>query len=146
MGEEKGLAKGTKTLYKYCASMFLGYVSHELPNRPATIWYCWDHALVKRFFAKLRSATNPSSAINFHCALASIRLYMRLNGNRPSDYLNILSKFDLLMKTAQQERSVYVVESKYDSKKEVGLLCAVYLQIYHSESIWLKLRQIFKRT
>ena len=125
--------------------MFLGYVSHELPNRPATLWYAWDHALVKRFFARLRTATNPSSAVNFYSALACIRLYMRLNGNRPEDYLNILTKFQLLMNAAMQERSIYIAESKDSSTKEVGLLRAIFLRIYHSESKWLKLHKIFKR-
>ena len=54
MQEEQGLSKATWTLYKYCLTLFLGFVSHELPNCPSpTLWYVWDHTLAKRFFVKL---------------------------------------------------------------------------------------------
>lgn len=146
MQEEQGLSKATRTLYKYCITLYLGFVSHEVPNSPsASLWYVWDYTLAKRFFAKLKIASNPSSVNNYHCALANVRLYMRLCGNRPDDYLVISERFQHLAKTSQKDRSAYIQKSKEGCSKSTNLLRKVYLNIYHSESKWLRMQQIFSR-
>ena len=70
---------------------------------------------------------------------------MRLNGNRPDDFSNLLEKFALQLRLAQQERNLYIAEAKVGSTKEEGLLRRVYLQIYHSEEHWRRLHEIFSR-
>ena len=141
----KGLAKGTQGLYKHCVEMFLGFVAHELPESTPTLYHCWDFVLNKRFFAKLSSATNPSSKINYYNAIAAARLYMETEGRHPVDYLKLGKRFSILSKTLSNQRSIYLAESKDSSTREVGLLRSVYLEIYHSESMWTQLHRIYAR-
>ena len=109
--EAKGLESNTRTLYQHCIKMFLGFVSNQLkeklssPSALNLMWYLWDYTMNKRFFKKLKLATNLSSAGNYFVAFAAGRLWMKNNGRCPQDSITILNKFDLLGKTASKKRN-----------------------------------------
>lgn len=131
--------------------MFLGFVSNQLkeklssPSALNLMWYLWDYTMNKRFFKKLKLATNLSSAGNYFVAFAAGRLWMKNNGRCPQDSITILNKFDLLGKTAGKKRAEYLEDTKNKSTTEHGLLRMFYLQIYHSDSMWHRLHRIYAK-
>ena len=131
--------------------MFLGFVSKELEGKLAStspislMWFLWDININKRFFKKLKTATNKSSMGNYYSAFASGRLWMEGEGNCPQDYIRIMGKLDLLSEAAKKKRLEYIEDNKNSSTKEDGILRTVYLQIYHGKSLWEHLYQIYDR-
>ena len=143
--EEKGLSTHTINLYKYCLTQFLGFVKHTFPKQDASLYFAWDINLCKRFFAKLKTACRPGSVINYHSSLSNARLFYRLRGNRPSDYLDLTARFVLLSSTAHQERRIYTEKEKVaKSGNERGLLVDLFLKVYHSSELWDQFHQIVR--
>ena len=142
--DEKGVSNATKGLYKHCVGNFLGYVANKYANQETSLYYAWDVNLVTSFFKILQTVVLPSSIVNYCSALASVRSFMRLNGNRPADFADIQNRFELLSTKISRNRRSYVAEAKAASIKEHGVLRRFYLQVYHSVTYWKRYRAIVR--
>ena len=149
--DDKRLEPPTRTLYRHCTKMYLGFVANQLkeklssPSALDLMWYLWDYTMNKRFFAKLKLATNDSSAGNYYAAFVNGRLWMKNEGQCPTDYITILNKLDLLHEVARRKRGEYVEDARNRSTTEHGLLRIFYLRIYHSASMWRRLYLIYAK-
>ena len=129
----------------------MGFISKEVkekvssPDPMSLMWYLWDVNLNKRFFKNIKSATNLASQGNYYSAFAAGRLWMKNEGFCPPDHITIFGKLDLLAETAGRKRAEFQEENKNASSVEEGLLRDLYLKVYHNDSLWLRLHQIYAR-
>ena len=133
MDEERGLAKPTKRLYKYCFSRLFGYVKKENPDEEPSMWSLWDRALLRRFFAALQTAVPPTSEINFHSAFQSGRQFMQQHGRKPVSFVDLLSSFSTWSKSAHKRRRRHMEDQNNQERTRVrNILREFYLKCYHN--------------
>ena len=145
MKKKKGLAEATKKLYGYVTSKFLGFQKYVMPDQEPSLWYVWDEKLCSLFFDLIRPAVPPNSLTNFYSGLACVRLYMKLTGNRPDDYMDLFSNFAMEASVAQKERSKYIAAEKAKSTKEKGILGHFFLGVYRKAENWADFHALIER-
>ena len=132
---KKGLKKTAMHTNKWGLRLFLGFLKSEKPDEVPSLWPAWNIETFQRFLAKMDGLVDKTSITILHSANSNARRFMRHEGFKPHNWVDLDDQFKMLTNAAQRAKST-TIRKRLFSKKEEDVLRRLYLDVYHSEDKW----------
>ena len=99
----KGLAKATAQTYSLEIRQFFAFVKRTLKRQPR-LEDAWNVDVCKRFLHSLIPVYAPTTVVNYHNSLSTVRQFLQVHGRRPLNFQDVREVFRILCAAARKRR------------------------------------------